>query len=346
MAFLSFQARVGLPVTMFQLLQFILASPISHFERQTATIPSYVLEYAPLVWLDTQEQYQPSDIGAQLVNTRPEDNFTVVTSAPNPLTLDNLASLNALGGTDIYLTSIDDITTNPAWLNGVAPDSSGKTDGATSCTIIVNDHGSGLVDAFFMYFYAYNQGNTVLGQEIGDHVGDWEHNMIRFSNGVPQEVWYSQHEDGEAFTYDCLEKQGVRPITYSARGTHANYAINGTHDHTIPNVNLPDGPLEDFTSQGKLWDPTLSAYSYSYDVNSNTYTPYDSSYPVNWLSFTGEWGDEQYPLSDPRQKEILGISATAKYTGGPTGPEDKQLNRTEVCPNDGFACIVSPVLRP
>ena len=255
MAFLSFQARVGLPVTMFQLLQFILASPISHFERQTATIPSYVLEYgqqlspsffyfilpanvnsAPLVWLDTQEQYQPSDIGAQLVNTRPEDNFTVVTSAPNPLTLDNLASLNALGGTDIYLTSIDDITTNPAWLNGVAPDSSGKTDGATSCTIIVNDHGSGLVDAFFMYFYAYNQGNTVLGQEIGDHVGDWEHNMIRFSNGVPQEVWYSQHEDGEAFTYDCLEKQGVRPITYSARGTHANYAINGYADFSADHV--------------------------------------------------------------------------------------------------------------
>ena len=251
-----------------------------------------------------------------------------------------------MGGASVYLTSDVDITTNPSWLNGVAPDSTGKTNGATSCAVIVNDHGSGQVDAFYMYFYAYNQGTMVLGQEIGDHVGDWEHNMIRFSNGVPQAVWYSQHSNGEAFTYDCLEKNGVRPVVYSAKGSHANYAITGTHDHTIPDLNLPVGPVEDHCDQGKLWDPILNAYFHSYNVNTNTYTPYDSSYPTNWLYYKGQWGDQQYPLSDPRQKEILGISATAKYTGGPTGPEDKQLNRTQVCPDNGDACIVSPVLRP
>ena len=288
----------------------------------------------------------PSDIGTQLAHTKPEDNFTVVANAPSPLTLDNLNTLNGLDGANIYLTSVDDITQNPAWLNGVAPDSTGKTNGAVSTAIIVNDHGSGLVDVFYMYFYAYNRGNVLLGQEVGDHVGDWEHNMIRFQNGVPSQVWYSQHSNGEAFTYSCLEKQGVRPIAYSANGSHAVYAIEGKHDHTIPDLNLPNGILDDYTDQGKLWDPTLSAYSYSYDVNTNTYTPYDSSYPVNWLYFVGKWGDQQYPNSDPRQKEILGISLTAKYTGGPTGPEDKQLNRTQVCPSNGIACIVSPVLRP
>ena len=299
-----------------------------------------------MVWLYSTDTYLPSDIGAQLVHTKPEDNFTVVANALNPLTLDNLDSLNGLGGTNVYLTSVDDITQDPAWLKGVAPDSTGKTDGAVSCAIIVNDHGSGLVDVFYMYFYAYNRGNVVLGQEVGDHVGDWEHNMIRFQNGVPSEVWYSQHANGEAFEYSCLEKQGVRPVAYSANGSHANYAITGKHDHTIPNLNLPNGLLDDYTDQGKLWDPTLSAYSYSYDVTTNTYTPYDPSYPVNWLHFVGEWGDQQYPTSDPRQKEILGIALTAKYVGGPTGPEDKQLNRTQVCPSNGDACIVSPVLRP
>ena len=93
--------------------------------------------------------------------------------APNPLTLDNLDQLNANNGANVYLTSIDDITIQPLWLKGVEPDGSGKTNGATSCAVIVNDRGNGLVDAFYMYFYAYNWGGRILGQEVGNHVGDW-----------------------------------------------------------------------------------------------------------------------------------------------------------------------------
>lgn len=57
------------------------------------------------------------------------------------------------------------------------------------------------------------------------------------------------------------------------------------------------------------------------------------------------WGDEQYNSTNPLQEYIFDISATAKYVGGPTGPRDKQLNRTEVCPSNGDLCVVSPVLR-
>lgn len=57
------------------------------------------------------------------------------------MTLDNLDSLNALGNEKVYLTSVDDITTNPSWLNGVAPDESGKTNGAVTSVIVVNDKG-------------------------------------------------------------------------------------------------------------------------------------------------------------------------------------------------------------
>lgn len=117
---------------------------------------------------------------------------------------------------------------------------------------------SGFVDVFYMYFYAFNYGtflsltndsdpSIIDPFPIGNHVGDWEHNMIRFVNGTPQAVWYSQHDNGEAFTYDCLEKEGLRPITYSANGSHANYAINGTHSHGIPDINLPVGPVIDNT---------------------------------------------------------------------------------------------------
>ena len=173
--------------------------------------------------------------------------------------------------------------------------------------------------------------------------------MIRFQNGKPSEVWFSQHSFGEAFTYACLEKQGVRPVAYSGNGSHANYAIAGDHDHTIPNLDLPDkGLLTDYTDQGTLWDPLLNAYFYSYSPSANTYTPYDPSYPSNWLLFLGQWGDQQYPNSDPRQHEIIpGISATARYSSGPTGPEDKQLNRSNVCPtSDEYICIVHTKLGP
>ncbi len=161
------------------------------------------------------------------MHTQPQSNFAAVQGLQSSLSLDNLASLNTLGGTNVSLTSVDNVTKNPAWLKGVKPDDSGKTAGAISTAIIINDHGGGKVDAFYIYFYAYNQGPTYFLQEVGDHVGDWEHNMVRFQNGLPKAIWYSQHAYGEAFTYDAVDKKGIRPIAFSAKGSHAVYATAG-----------------------------------------------------------------------------------------------------------------------
>lgn len=90
---------------------------------------------------------------------------------PTPLTLNNLDLLNNEGGKGVYLTSDDDVTTHPAWLNGVKPDSTGNTTGAKSLAVIVNDRGNGEVDAFYMYFYPYNWGGIIFGQNVDDHVG-------------------------------------------------------------------------------------------------------------------------------------------------------------------------------
>jgi len=109
---------------------------------------------APVVYLDQSDPYRPSDIAAQLVHTVPEINDTLVAGGPSPLTLENLASLNVLGGSEIYLTSTDDFTLDPAWLNGVVPDSTGKTVNATSCAVIIHDRGNATVDVFYFYFYA------------------------------------------------------------------------------------------------------------------------------------------------------------------------------------------------
>jgi hypothetical protein len=98
----------------------------------------------------------PSDIGQQLVHTTPMIDHKPVQWVQSPLTLDNLDSLNSLGNTSIYLTSLEGINASPqpAWFKGTAPDQQGKTNSAVSSTIIIRDHNNGTVDAFYFYFYA------------------------------------------------------------------------------------------------------------------------------------------------------------------------------------------------
>lgn len=41
--------------------------------------------------------------------------------------------------------------------------------------------------------------------------------MVRFANGTPTAVWYSQHSNGEAFTYKALNKTSLRVRTAYTR---------------------------------------------------------------------------------------------------------------------------------
>ncbi|KAF1834183.1 hypothetical protein BDW02DRAFT_579811 [Decorospora gaudefroyi] len=319
------------------------SAPLTLEERQApAGVPDYVLKYAPIVYLHSDDEYCPTDLQTFLNHVTPRVDFNQVSGPSNPLTTSNLDQM----GSDVWLTSNDDVTKNPQWIKGTKPDAKGKTNGATTAAIIVNDKGNGNVDAFYMYFYAYNYGGEVLGWSelnFGNHVGDWEHTMVRFLNGVPQSMWFSQHANGQAFTYTTVEKSGPRPIAYSSKGSHANYAIDGTHDHTIPNFNLPGGVLEDYTNKGVMWDPLLSAYYYKFDAASTSFTAYDGKAPTAWLNFKGRWGDKEYPTSDKRQRKLFG---QAKFSGGPTGPANKQLNRSKICPDNGKLCILRRILVP
>lgn len=66
-----------------------------------------------------------------------------------------------------------------------------------------------------------------------------------------------------------------QPVAYSANGSHANYATEGTHAYGIPYVNLDEGLVEDHTDKGPLYDPTLSAYWYSYNRTTKAFASYN-----------------------------------------------------------------------
>jgi hypothetical protein len=185
---------------------------------------------APLCWLSKDEKYMPSDIASQISYLEPKVKGVPVEGAPRQLNLDNLNELNKLGadGKDVWLTSHVGIQNYPTWFNGVTPNKETReTKRAHSCAIITVDKGNAEVDAFYFYFFAYNEGNTVLWMQFGNHVGDWEHNMIRFKEGYPQAIFFSQHSRSQVFSYQAVEKEGDRPICYVAKGSHAVFATPG-----------------------------------------------------------------------------------------------------------------------
>lgn len=78
--------------------------------------------------------------------------------------------------------------------------------------------------------------------------------MIRFYSGQPRYIFLSQHEDGEAYVWDAMQKEGSRPVSYAAIGGHANYPVAGTFDLVQGLVGL----IADETAAGPRWDPVLN----------------------------------------------------------------------------------------
>ncbi|KAK2740244.1 Vacuolar protein sorting-associated protein 62 [Onygenales sp. PD_40] len=213
------------------------------------------------------------------------------------------------------------------------PRKGGRSD--APAVLIVVDKGNGVVDAFWFYFYSFNLGNVVLNVRFGNHIGDWEHSLVRFHNGKPKAVFFSEHSAGEAYSYAAVEKIGKRPVIYSATGTHAMYAAPGTHDYI-----LPWGLLHDQTDRGPLWDPVMNYHGFTYDYNNDTLraanvTP---TAPTSWFYFAGHWGDKFYPLSDGRQYRFAG---QYHYVNGPLGPRFKNLGRKKVCQGpEANPCVI------
>ncbi|KAI4155560.1 MAG: hypothetical protein LQ340_000926 [Diploschistes diacapsis] len=362
-------------------------SELSASEWDLREIPQYVLDYAPLVFLHSDEQYWPSDPAEHLQHVLPR-----LRKSQSPgdqiLSLTNLSTLNKYeGGEAVFLSSKDDIQDLPLWIrsshnipvpykhniydlvrqgnrsngdniNEVAEREGWLSVGSkraekkrqepkcamnegpimavggdfqqstseggyspASAVLVVIEKENDVRDAFWFYFNSYNQGNKVLNIRFGNHVGDWEHSMVRFQGGNPKAIFTSRHSFGSsAYSYDAVEKIGKRPVV------------------------LPFNLLYDTTTRGPLWDPTiLSLKSYTYDVTTDILRASNLSpqASTSWFYFRGRWGDKLYDLSDKRQYRFAG---EYHYSTGPTGPRFKNLGRRLVCQNEK-ACAIRDSIR-
>lgn len=142
----------------------------------------------------------------------------------------------------------------------------------------------------------------------------------------------SAHSSGGAYSYSAVDKVGVRPVVYSATGTHASmYLANSCHLNRLTDRFTTDyatsgtqdiysilGHLvEDKTDDGYYWDVTQNYRGYWFDNSTKAFTSAggastggtdEETEGVSWISWLGHWGDEQYPTSDSRQDCVLDVS--------------------------------------
>lgn len=296
-------------------------------------IPQYVIDHAPAVYLYSEEKYLPYSIEKYVTHFYAKDGYGNNITGPLQIQdLERIKDHTDAGFDDIYLTALTDFDSDPEWITGVnnIPDLETGRIADAPATLIVVDKGDGWVDAFWFYFYSFNLGPFVMGGgPYGNHVGDWEHSLVRFHNGKPELVWMSAHGGGTGYHFEAMEKYKSleRPVIFSARGTHANYASVGQHSHDIPFY-----MLSDFSDRGPLWDPVQNYLAYTYDGTTVRYgngsTPGREKRYGNWLSFLGHWGDKKLVPSDRRQKYS---PFEWRYIDGPLGPLVKNLMRTGVC---------------
>jgi Vacuolar protein sorting-associated protein 62 len=308
-------------------------------EREKRLIPEYVLEYAPYVFLHEEERYWPSDAAEHLFHSTVR--LGGDREVPWNLSLTTLGGLNDLSngqdGHNVYLTSNEDPETRPEWMltrrNRPGYNNTADSDYSHAPVVLICEQKpEDILDAYYFFFYSFNEGNTVFGTRYGNHVGDWEHTIVRFQHGEPQALYLSRHSWGSAYTYSAIEKIGKRPVVFAGNGSHAHYPTAGDQPYV-----LPFGILKDDTGRGVQWDPIRNFYAYTYEASAARGGRGNGTFraatlnpraPTSWLHFSGHWGDQRYPLDDSRQYRFFGET---HFSSGPTGPRDKRLEREGVC---------------
>lgn len=165
------------------------------------------------------------------------------------------------------------------------------------------------IELQYWLWYPYNDYSPTVpaGEFWQVHEGDWEAvSVVLDLRGRPLLVGYSQHDEGVRREWARAPKRGLRPLSYVALGSHANYPTPGEHrldprvvePFFISIIEQSGFQPVDHTASGTLVRPRLVRVSRTIP---------------SWMAFAGRWGEDSY-IRTP------GGVPTAYASGGPPGP--------------------------
>ncbi|POW14944.1 hypothetical protein PSTT_02584 [Puccinia striiformis] len=279
------------------------------------TLPQYALDFAPLVYLHSDEVFWPSDVNTHFDNVQPQINFSSVQSAPQTtqdfLRSSNIQKIDSSQQELIYLSAkepIFDLDSAP-WLRGVGPpDKSGKS-AAAAIIIAVDKTQQGLSFIFAISYVIvfpvhtdaiYFPCNLIFCRLSYSPVGPgWVDVFYLFFYSYNRGNYFYNNRFGDHvadWENTMIRFQNV----YSANGTHGMYPQAGQQNYT----GLPVA-IYDVTDKGHLWDPKMNYQSFFYSnekgFSYTADTPIQQQDPekLGWLKFLGYWGDQKLELSNP-----------------------------------------------
>ncbi|RYC58501.1 hypothetical protein CHU98_g7709 [Xylaria longipes] len=321
----------------------------SNLLRRLPDYLKYVLYFHP------DEEFFPSNMADFLLHVEPYLGLEPLKQAHDRrLTLDNINQLNNFGdrGRNVFLTSRDDPSTYPSWLQGNRPSTAGRSDAVVPVIFveraIKDDQGQDIevVDMFSFYFYHFNAGPRLPKNPshfFGDHIGDLEHSIVRFQDGKPETVFLSRHASASIHAYESTQKLESRGTSHPRPRSDLMLPLTPLRNHEYIMADEDNTAILDYTSKGTLWDPSknLWIYELSHELSPEQMTltavePSDAA--TSWYKFAGCWGDKTYKEDDHRQDLVCGVP---KWVNGPAGIPYKILARISPEVNQPEKVLVS-----
>ena len=187
------------------------------------------------------------------------------------------------------------------------------------------------IDLCYYIYFPYNKAKEVLGMEFGNHIGDWEHVIVRLlveeNSGVlsvtPIFAQYGIHSERLYIPWNELPRfEETHPIGFIANGSHGIWPNAGKNVYK----DLFIIKLSDICSEGENWDlwEGSNLETYSYDAKawtgkgigeSNWNTCFDHDFYSRKSNSLVRWGNFGYEYP---------IQVYARLQNAPEGPTCKK----------------------